>query len=165
MSQTTDVVLIILGILAINGVMWAIIIPVIRAKGRRQVEKYGTVPAVFGAEPGEYEGKGHYLGTLVDGGKYYAPGYWARGSGPVKLTGHALHMLRGGAAHPVLVLRQGIRKVERRSRFAGRGGLGTRISVIHWEMGGGRFETGIIFPGGEDGRREWERRLAKPREP
>ena len=108
-------------------------------KGRQQVEKYGTVPAAFGAEPAEHEGQGHYLGTLVDGGKYYAPGYWARGAGPVKLTGHALHMLRGGAARPVLVLRQGIRRVERRARFAGRGGLGTRISVIHWEMGGGRF--------------------------
>ncbi len=163
MSQTTDVVLIILAVLAINGVMWAIIIPVIRAKGRRQIEKYGSVPAAFGREPAEHEGKGHYLGTTVDGGKYYAPGYWVRGMGPVKLTGHALHMLRGGAASPVLVLREGIHKVERRSRFAGRGGLGDRITVIHWEMGGGRFETGIVFSGGEDKRREWERHLAEPR--
>ena len=163
MSQTIDVVLIILAVLAVNGVMWAIIIPVIRAKGRRQIEKYGTVPAAFGREPAEHEGKGHYLGTRVDGGKYYAPGYWARGMGPVKLTGHALHMLRGSAASPVLVLREGIRKVERRSRFAGRGSLGDRITVIHWEMGGGRFETGIVFYGGEDERREWERRLVERR--
>ena len=162
MSQATDVVLITLAVLAVNGVMWAIIIPVIRAKGRRQIEKYGTVPAAFGREPTEHEGKGHYLGTLIDGGKYYAPGYWARGMGPVRLTAHALHMLRGAAAHPVLVLREGIRKVERRRRFAGRGRLSNCITVIHWEMGGGRFETGIIFAGGEDSRREWEHRLAKP---
>ncbi len=70
-------------------------------------------------------------------------------------------MLRGSAKNPVLVLREGIRKVERRSRFAGRGGLGDRITVIHWEMGGGRFETGIVFSGGKDERREWERRLAE----
>ena len=56
-----------LAILAINGVMWAIIIPVIRAKERRQIEKYGTVPVAYGQEPAEHEGKGHYLlgGNLV----------------------------------------------------------------------------------------------------
>ena len=165
MSPTTNVVLIVIGVLAINGVMWAIIIPVIRAKGRRQIEKYGSVPAAYGREPAEHEGKGHYLGTLCDGKKYYAPGYWARGMGPAKLTKHALHMLRGGAGNPVLVLREGIRNVERRSRFAGRGSIGDRITVIHWEMGGGRFETGIVFSGGEDKRREWERRLAESRDP
>ena len=163
MSETTGVVLIVLAVLGVNGVMWAIIIPVIRAKGRRQIEKYGTVPTAFGREPAEHEGKGHYLGTRIDGGKYYAPGYWVRGMGPVKLTAHALHMLRGSAATPVLVLREGIRKVERRSRFAGRGSLGERITVIHWEMRGGRFETGIVFSGGEDVRREWERRLVEHR--
>ncbi len=163
MSPTMNAVLITLAVLAINGVMWAIIIPVIRAKGRRQIEKHGTVPAAFGSEPAEHEGKGHYLGTLVDGRKYYPPGYWVRGMGPVKLTKHALHMLRGGAGSPVLVLREGIRKVERRSRFAGRGGIGNRITVIHWEMGGGQFETGILFSGGEDARHEWDRRLAERR--
>ena len=162
MDQILRVVLLILAILAVNGAVWAIILPIIRGKGRKQVEQYGSVPTAFGREPAEHEGKGSYVGTLVDGRKYYAPGYWARGMGPVKLTGHALHMLRGAAASPVLILRDGIRKVERRSRFAGRGRLSDCITVIHWEMGGGRFETGIIFSGGEDDRREWERRLAAP---
>ncbi len=35
MSQTAEVVLIILGVPAVNGVMWAIIIPVIRAPPHR----------------------------------------------------------------------------------------------------------------------------------
>ena len=159
MSETTRVVLLVLAVIGANAVMWAILIPIIRAKGRRQIEKYGSVPAEFGREQAEHEGRGDYVGTLVDGGKYHAPGYWARGGGPAKLTAHALHLLRGAAKDPMLVLREGIRKVERRSRFAGRGSLGDRITVISWEMGGGHFQTGIVFAGGEDSRREWERRL------
>ena len=148
-----------LAVLALNGVMWAIIVPVIRGKGTRQVEKYGSVPGAYAAEPAEFEGRAAYLGTLVDGRKYFAPGYWVRGSGPVRLTKNALHMLRGNIEAPVMVLREGIRKVERRSRFAGRGTIGERFTVIHWEMGGGQFQTGFSFSGGEDGRLDWERRL------
>ena len=50
--------------------------------------------------------------------------------------------------------------IKRRARFAGRGSLGYSITVIQWEMNGGRFETGIVFGGGEEQRLAWERRLA-----
>lgn len=77
----------------------------------------------------------------------------------MELTEHALGLQRGSKGPPTLILREGIRKVERTSRFAGRGSVGDRITGIHWEMGGGSFSTGIMLGGGEDARLEWERRL------
>ena len=59
MSPATQAVLTTLAILAINALMWAIILPIVRAKGRRQIERHGSVPAAIGRELAEYEGKGH----------------------------------------------------------------------------------------------------------
>ena len=146
-----------------SGAAWAIIILAVRAKGRRQVAKYGTVPAAFGREPAELEGPGHYVGTRVDGGRCYAKGYWARSVAWVRLTAHALQVQRVGVAHPMLVPREGIRKVDPCPPTAARGFLSNCVTVIHWEMGGGRFETGIVFSGEDDDRRTWERRLVEPR--
>lgn len=155
MSTPLQIVALVASTLAVNGLVWAVIVPVISAKGRRQVEQYGAVPESWAHEPAEHEGRAHYLGTLVDDRKYYAKGYFARSGGPAVLTEHAFVVHRG-VGQPMLVPRDGIRGVERRSRFAGKGALGKRITVIHWEMGGGRFETGVVFLGGEEARGEWE---------
>jgi hypothetical protein len=158
-SSPLQVGLLLLLILAINGLVWAIIIPLIRARGRRQLERHGAVPDEAPGEPAVHQGKGRYLGTFVDGRKFMAPGYFARGIGTVTLSAGLLRVKRAGAKAPVLVPREGIFKVERRSRFHGRGIVGSRITVIWWDFGGGRFETGIAFAGGEDDRLSWERHL------
>lgn len=159
MTQAMQVILLVAAILAFNGLLWAAIIALLRRKGRAQVEKYGSVPLDLAAGEAEHEGRAHHVATLIDDGRYHAPGYFARGLGTATLTEGALSLRRAGARRPVLIPRADITKVERRSRFARRGRFGHSITVIHWEMGGGRFRTGIVFAGDEDERLAWERRL------
>ena len=158
-SVVFQVLLIIFGVLAINGVMWIFIARWLRKKAARQVARYGEIdPGLADGWPIEEIRHGMYIGARVDGERYVAPGYWMRGSGRIIMTEEAL-VIHRGAGRPAIVPRQGITDVERRNRFAGRGHLGKQITVVHFRHGGGRFSLGMILGRDQRTRTRWERML------
>jgi len=155
------VLLLIATIAGINGVVWLIALRFVRSKAAAQLARYGPVdPGLAGGAPEATLDWAHYIGTTVDGGRYFAPGWWVRGAGRLELTADALVFRRVPGREPVVIVpRHAITGLDHRSRFAGRGHLRANITVVQWTHGGGRFETGWVLGRDEAARLAWEARI------
>jgi len=152
-------------IVGVNILVWVIIIHFIKKRAASQVESFGTVDAslTYGkavAGPGH----SHYIGTTVNGFRYFAKGYWARGTGSVVLTDRALIIKRKGLSNPAVIPLQSITELQRRKSFAGRHLFKPVVTVIMWEMGGGDFETGIVLGRNEETHSRWESAISAYRQ-
>jgi len=143
-------------------VIWLIVIGAVRRKASSQTERYGSVdPGLANGQVISEFKSGHYLGTTVDGGRFYAPGYWARGNGSVSLTEEALIFKRIGVAKPIVVPRAQVVSIQRRKKFAGRHLFKPVVSVVIWKMKDGNFESGFVFGKDEETRTKWEGQLKR----
>jgi len=162
MSTTVSIIVLVGVVLLINVVIWLVVISAIRRKAASQLERYGPIDPVLAKGQVISEAKSaHYMGTTVDGGRYYAPGYWARGNGSASLTEEALIFMRIGIAKPIVVPRAQVVSIERRKKFAGKHLFKPVVTVVCWQMKGGSFESGFVFGKDEETRAKWEAQISK----
>jgi hypothetical protein len=162
MSTTVFIFVLVGSILAVNALIWLFIISAVRRRATSQLERYGPIdPGLANGSVISEAKSAHYLGTTVDGGRYYAPGYWARGNGSASLTEEALIFKRIGIASPIVVPRAQVLSIERRKKFAGRHLFKPIVTVVCWEMKGGNFESGFVLGKDEETRAKWEAQISK----